>query len=135
MGEVVQGDHGGVEDGGRDVGGDGGKGVESVGRAGAAAAIARDVEELFRRSTACGAVSQTLGRRGQDRGGNGLGVKLWNLGRDVQRVEGEVARACSETKAIRSPLLVTIIALGRFRLRVRECCKQQGGRREGTRPT
>lgn len=128
---MVQGDHGGVEDGSRDVGGDGGKGVECVGRAGAAAAIARDVEELFRgRSTACGAVA--LGRRGQGRGGDGLGVKLWDLGRDVQRVEGEVARACSETKAIRSPLSVTIIALGRFRLQVRvrvlqaASSKQQG---------
>lgn len=99
--EVVEGDHGGVEDGGRDVRGDGGERVEGVRRAGAAAAIAGDVEELFRRrSTACGAVA--LRRRGQGRGGDRLGVKLWNLGRDVQRVEGEVARACSESKAIRA---------------------------------
>jgi hypothetical protein len=115
VGEVVKGDHGGVEDGGWDVGGDGGKRVESVGRAGAAAAIARDVEELFRRrSTACGAVA--LGRRCQGRGGDGLGVKLWNLGRDVQRVEGEVARARSETKAIRSPLSVTHHRFGKIPL-------------------
>jgi len=99
VGEVVKGDHGRVEDAGRDVRGDGGKGVEGVRGTGAAAAVAGDVEELFRRrSTACGAVA--LWRRGQGRGGDRLGVKL--LGRDVQRVEGEVARACSESKAIRA---------------------------------
>jgi len=103
VGEMVKRTHGGVEDGGGDVGvgGDGGKGVEGVGRAGAAAAVARDVEELFRRRcTACGTV--TLRRRGQGRGGDRLRVKLWNLGRDVQRVEGEVAGACSESEAIRA---------------------------------
>ena len=100
VGEMVEGDHGGIEDAGRDVGGNGGKGVEGVGRAGAAAAVAGDVEELFRRCTACRAVA--LGRRGQNRGGDRLRVKLWNLGRDVQRVEGEVARACSKSKAIRA---------------------------------
>jgi len=48
VGEVVKGDHGGVEDSGRDVRGVGGKRVEGVGRTGAAAAVAGDVEELFR---------------------------------------------------------------------------------------
>ena len=99
---MMKGDHGGVEDGGRDVGGDVGKRVEGVRGTGAAAAVARDVEELFRRrSTACGAVA--LGRRGQCRGSDRLGVKLWDLGRDVQRVKGEVAGACSESEAIREP--------------------------------
>jgi hypothetical protein len=49
MGEM-KGDHDGVEDGWREVGSDSGKGlgVECVGGAGAAAAVAGDVEELFR---------------------------------------------------------------------------------------
>jgi hypothetical protein len=100
VGEMERDHGGGVEDGGGDVGGDGGKGVEGVGRAGAAAAVAGDVQVLFgRRGTACRAVA--VGRRGQGRGGDRLGVVLWDLG-DVQRVEGEVAGAWSEVKAIRA---------------------------------
>jgi hypothetical protein len=131
VGEMVEGDHGGVEDRGRDVRGEGGKRVEGVGRAGAAAAIAGDVEELFRRrSTACRAVAKPFRRRGQGRGGDRLRVKLWNLGRDVQRVEGEVAGACSESKAIRARCQSLSSLLGAFRLQARDCCKQAAGNKQ-----
>lgn len=108
VGEVVKGDHGGVEDGCGDVGVDRRQRVEGVRGTRAAAAVTGDVEELFRRSTACRAVP--LGRRGQRRGSDRLGIELWNLGRDVQRVKGEVAGACSESKAIRGGVDVRIRA-------------------------
>jgi hypothetical protein len=98
VGEVVKGDHGRVEGRGSEVAGEGGQRVESVRGARAAAAVAGNVEVLFRgRSTTGGAIA--LWRGCQGRRGDGLRIKLRNLGGDVQRVEGEVAGAWSETKA------------------------------------